>query len=153
MFELALDTFKEALIIYPENPNILYYAGLCSARLSKTKGLESESNDYLYNAERYYKASLIINKSYSSPMYGLAVLYVFEMDQPEKAVPLLEAYNIIQKSSMRGRFLLATAYYSIGDSNRAVDVYNEIINKSSNEAEIESARENRNLILQGVSNG
>ena len=153
MYRLALDAFENALDIYPENPNVLYYAALTSGRLSKTKGNESESQNLLNQAVRYYKASITFNNRFSSPMYGLAVIYIHELDQPELAIPLLELYNSIQKSSMNGMFLLSAAYFAIGNKNEAVDIYNKIIEKSSNENEIESARENRNQILRGDSNG
>jgi tetratricopeptide (TPR) repeat protein len=149
MYGLALEAFEEALAIYPENPNVLYNAGLTSARLSKTEASEIDSRTLMDKAVRYYKASLSVNNRFSSPMYGLAILYVYELDQPELAIPLMEAYNKIQKSSMNGRFLLAAAYYASGNEGEAVDVYNTIIDISENDVEIESARENRNAILRG----
>jgi len=149
MYELALESFQEALAIYPENPNVLYNAGLASARLSKTEGSESESYRLLVQAERYYKASLLVNDRFSSPMYGLAILYVYEMDQPELAIPLMEVYNTIQKSSMNGRFLLAAAFFASGREGEAVDTYNSIIESSEDSVEVESARSNRNSILRG----
>ncbi len=150
---MALDAFENALDIYPENPNVLYYAGVCSARLSKTEGLESESRILLNQAVRYYQASILFNNRFSSPLYGLSVLYVHELKQPELAIPLLETYNSIQLSSMNGKFLLGAAYFASGDLNKAVDCYNEIIQKSKSDIEVESARENRNQILRGESNG
>lgn len=152
MFHLALEAFEEALSIYPENPNVLYYAGLASARLSKTASSEKEGDDFLEKAVRYYSASLSVNNRFSSPMYGLAIIYVYELNQPEEAIPLLELYNSIQKSSMNGYFLLASAYYGAGNENKAVDTYNYIIDKSDDEIEVESARSNRNSILRGDSN-
>lgn len=149
MYKLALDAFEEALVIYPENSNALYNAGLTSARLSKTEASEDESRRYLNQAVRYYQAALSVNDRFSSPMYGLAVLYVYELDQPELAIPLMETYVTIQKSSMKGRFLLAAALYASGREGEAVDAYNLIIDRSDNPLEIESARSNRNSILRG----
>ncbi len=151
MYDLALEAYEQALEIYPENPNVLYYAGVCSARLSKTAGNESEEIELITNAVRYYQASISINNRHSASMYGLAVLYIYELDQPQLAIELLETYNNIQKSSMRGRFLLASAYYSSGYTNEALDLYNEIIQKSDDNNEVESAYENRNIILGGDS--
>lgn len=152
MYHLALDAFEEALAIYPENPNVLYNAGMAAARLSKTAGSEADSKAFLDKAVRYYKASLSINNRFSSPMYGLAILYVYELNQPEMAIPLMELYNTIQKSSMSGRFLLASAYFASGRESNAVDVYNYIIEKSEDDREVESARNNRNNILRGDNN-
>jgi tetratricopeptide (TPR) repeat protein len=152
MFHLALESFEKALEIYPENPNVLYYAGLTSARLSKTAGSESERNDFIDRAVRYYKASMSLKSRFSSPMYGLAVLYVYELNQPELAIPLLETYNSIQKSSMNGRFLMAAALFASGKESKAIDVYNWIIEKSESDLEVESARNNRNNILRGDNN-
>lgn len=149
MFRLALEAFEEALDIYPENANVLYYAGLTSARLSKTESSQVESANLLNRAVRYYQASLSVNDRFSSPMYGLAILYVYELDQPELAVPLMELYNAIQKSSMNGRFLLAAALYASGREGEAVDAYDYIIDRSENPLEVESARSNRNSILRG----
>ena len=152
MYRLALDAFEQALEIYPENPNVLYNAGLSSARLSKTEGTESLSVELLNQAVRYYQASIAVNNRFSSPMYGLAILYIYELNQPELAIPLLEMYNSVQKSSMNGRFLLAAAHFALGNKNEAVDIYNGIIDKSENETEVESARNNRNTILRGGAN-
>ncbi|MBN2655433.1 MAG: hypothetical protein JXR86_00115 [Spirochaetales bacterium] len=151
MYGLALEAFQEALAIYPENPNVLYYAGLCSARLYKTESSAVKSGQYLDQAVRYYEASLAVNNRFSSPMYGLAVLYVYELNMPELAVPLLEMYNTIQKSSMDGRFLLAAAHYAAGDEDEAVDLYNDIAEKTDDPALREAARNNRNEILRGGS--
>lgn len=149
MYRRALEAFEEALNIYPENANVLYYAGLTSARLSKTEASQVESSNLLNQAVRYYRASLSVNNRFSSPMYGLAILYVYEVDQPELAVPLMELYNTIQKSSMDGRFLLAVALYASGREGEAVEAYNYIIDRSENSLEVESARSNRNSILRG----
>ncbi|MBB6481969.1 tetratricopeptide repeat protein [Spirochaeta isovalerica] len=152
MYGLGLEAFQEALAIYPENPNVLYYAGLCSARLYKTEGSVVKSGQYLDQAVRYYEASLAVNNRFSSPMYGLAVLYVYELNMPELAIPLLEMYNTIQKSSIDGRFLLAAAHYAAGDEDEAVDLYNDIIDKTDDPILQEAARNNRNEILRGGSN-
>lgn len=149
MYGLALEAFEEALAIYPENPVVLYNAGLTSARLSKTEVSESEKTILLDQAVRYYRASLAVNDRFSSPMYGLAIIYVYELEQPELAIPLLEVYNSIQKSSMKGRFLLASAYFASGNENEAVDIYNSIIDENESGEEAEAARNNRNAILRG----
>lgn len=149
MYGLALEAFQEALAIYPENPNVLYYAGMCSARLYKTEGSPSKSLDYLNQAVRYYEASIAANNRFSSPMYGLAVLYVYELNLPDLAIPLLEMYNSIQKSSMDGQFLMAAAYFASGDDDEAVEIYNRIIDRAEDPELQEAARTNRNEILRG----
>ena len=153
MYFLALEAFERALEIYPENPNILCYAGLASSRLGKTAGSDSEEEEFLAKGVRYYRASLSFKGDFSPSLYGLAIVYVYELDQPELAIPLLETYNKIQKSSMKGRFLLAAAHFAMGNRDLALDIYNYIIDKSTDDTEIESASNNRNTILRGQVDG
>jgi cytochrome c-type biogenesis protein CcmH/NrfG len=59
-------------------------------------------------------------------MYGLSVLYIFELDRPQEAEDLLERLLAVESKEIDGRFLLARVYYSLGKLENAIELYREI---------------------------
>jgi len=59
-------------------------------------------------------------------MYGLGILYVFELNRPADGITRLERYLQLQGSDVPAMFVLARAYYMIGDYGKASELYDRI---------------------------
>ena len=96
MYGEALKAFQEALTYYPDNQNLYYYVGVCAGYMShaaldyNASGTNEVKYNYLKLAEEAYLRAIAIEDRYVRALYGLGVLYVFELDEPEKAIPHLE---------------------------------------------------------------
>ena len=96
MYGEALKAFQEALTYYPDNQNLYYYVGVCAGYMShaaldyNASGNNEVKYNYLKLAEEAYLRAIAIEDRYVRALYGLGVLYVFELDEPEKAIPHLE---------------------------------------------------------------
>jgi tetratricopeptide (TPR) repeat protein len=99
-------------------------------------------------SENAYKRALELDAVYAKPMYGLAILYIFELDRAEEAIPYLERYLQLQSSDIPAMFVLARAYYVSESYGKAVDIYDRIITRTKDKkikAEAEALRD----IIQG----
>jgi cytochrome c-type biogenesis protein CcmH/NrfG len=79
----------------------------------------------------------------------LGVLYVFELGEPAKAIPVLENLIQRQRKNWPAQFLLARSHYQTGAVEAAVRVYDAIIAGTDQEAQREEARKSRDLVLKG----
>lgn len=156
MYGEALDALRAAIQYYPSNQNLFYYVGVCAGYMAKSTldfgegDCKADRERYLGLAESGYKRALEIQPDYSRAMYGLGVLYTFEMNQPEKAVPLLENFLTIQTKDTSGMFVLARAYYMTGRYDEAVSTYDKIIETTKVEEQKKDAMENKELILASL---
>lgn len=156
MYGEALDALRAAIQYYPSNQNLFYYVGVCAGYMAKAT-LDFGGGDYNAEKERYlalaesgYKRALEIQPDYSRAMYGLGVLYTFEMNQPENAVPLLENFLSMQTKDVNGMFVLARAYYMTGLYDEAVTLYDKIIATTKVEEQKKDATANKELILSSL---
>lgn len=145
----AMEEFKEALVYESENAILYYYMALAHARNSLAVMDEVGEYEEILNAEKYYLRAIELNEDFSRALYGLSILYVFKLDQPDKAVDYLEKFLETQKSDYDAMFLLANAYIRIGLSDRAADIYSTIIKESNNSGYKNQAQENRNMLMGG----
>ena len=98
MYGQALDYFQKAIQFQPTNQNLYYYVGLCAGYMAKAsldysaKGevTTAEKYNYLKLAESAYLRAIELEPKYGRALYGLGILYVFELDMSEKAIPHLE---------------------------------------------------------------
>jgi tetratricopeptide (TPR) repeat protein len=133
MYNEALKTFQKAIEFYPDNSNLYYYVGVCAGYMSQSAldynatGQTAEKFNYLKLAESAYLRAINIEPRFVRALYALSVLYVFELDESEKAVPLLEKLLTIDTKHIDAMFVLARAYYSVYDFEKAVDMYDKII--------------------------
>lgn len=127
MFGPALDYFEKALYIYPENHVLYYYAGLSTAKIARTKPTQQEVRAQLVRAENFYLDALKIRDDYRDVLYALGVLYVFELNTPERGIPYLEDLAVMDEGRTDVRFVLARAYAALGELSAAADTYREII--------------------------
>ncbi len=152
MYKKALECFQSALEYYPENQNLFYQVGLSASLLAKNSldfnatGTDIEKKRYYALAVSAYERAIEINPKYSKAIYALSVLYIFELNQAEKAVPILESVVEREKKPLKHMFLLARAYYIIGESNSAIEMYERIIKLSGSEKQRKEAQENIDFI-------
>jgi tetratricopeptide (TPR) repeat protein len=149
MYGLALEHFENAINIYPENKILFYWSGVCAGRMSKSTVKEEEKQELLKTAEQYYLRAIELDRDYVDALYGLSILYVFEMDRIAEAEPLLK--RILQRESRNvdAMFLLARVYAATGRIDNAVDMYDEIIDTTGNEEEKNKARQFKQQLSKG----
>lgn len=156
MYGEALKCFQEALKYYPDNQNLYYYVGVCAGYMSHAamdfggSGSTEVKYNYLKLAEEAYTRAITIEDRYVRALYGLGVLYVFELDEPEKAIPHLEKALSIDKNNIDAMFVLARAYYSSYEFNKSVDMYDKIINTTKSAETKATAEENKKIALDAA---
>ena len=156
MYGKAFEAFQKALNYYPNNANIYYYIALCAGYLANAS-LDFEANGGLVSAEKKqhylslsesaYLQALEIEPQYYRALYGIGVLYVFELDECEKAVPYLERYLQTQTKDTNGMFVLARAYFVLNQYDKAVELYDRIIKLNPNQKKTEEAEANKKYVL------
>ena len=156
MYGKALEAFQKAVLYYPSNANLYYYIGLCAGYMANSVldyqangelSIESEKQNYLSLSESAYLRALSLNSSYYRAMYGIGVLYVFELNKNEEAIPYLEKFLEIQSKDTNGMFVLARAYYSTYQFQKAIDLYDKIITLNPNKEKVTKAQANKKIVL------
>lgn len=156
MYGEALKSFQKALEYYPDNQNLYYYVGVCAGYMSHAAldfggtGSTTEKMNYLNLAEEAYKRAISIEDTYVRALYGLGVLYVFELDESDKAIPYLEKLLTIDKKHTDAMFVLARAYYSTYEYDKSVAMYDSIIANSKSEEIIANAQNNKKIVLDAA---
>jgi len=146
MYGAAYDTLKQAIDIYPENPILFYYSAVCAARMSRAQVLEEDRERWLERSVTLYRRAIDLDPGYADALYGLSVLYVFELERPEEAEALLETMLTVESKEIEGRFLLAGVYYRLGKLEQALELYKEIESLSEVEQKRQEARDNKKRI-------
>ena len=137
MYKKALKAFQSALEYYPENPNLFYQTGLAASLTAKNSldfeltGTDIEKKRYFDLAASAYNRALEIDPKHSKAVYALSVLYIFELNRPAEAIPILEKIAEWEKKPIDHLFLLGAAYYMTGENEKAIAVYERIIEISS----------------------
>jgi len=150
----ALAAFERAIYFNSEDPTIFYLTAVSAGLVAKDKigftaNDEREKVRYFTLSENSYKRALELDVTYTKAMYGLAVLYVFELDRPRDAIVQLERYMQIQPSDVQAMFVLARAYFATEQYSQAVNTYDRIIERTRDKNVKESALELRDIV-QGV---
>lgn len=132
MYGEAMKCFQSALEYYPDNPNLYYWVGVCAGYMSHQAldfggtGAATMQYNYLKLAEESYLRAVKIEDRYVRALYGLGVLYVWELEEPVKAIPHLEKLLSIDTKNIDAMFLLASAYYSDYDFDKSIEMYDKI---------------------------
>ncbi|MDR2536098.1 MAG: tetratricopeptide repeat protein [Treponema sp.] len=150
----ALNALAKAIEYTPQEPLLHYLRGLSAAVIAKNtydtivaKGDMLQREYYFSLAEHAYLQAIELDESYGKPRYGLGVLYVFELDRPEEAIPHLERYLEISKNNVDAMFVLARAYYTAGQDHQAVELYEHIPNLTKDPQKRLDAEQNKRTIL------
>jgi len=142
MYGTAYDALRQAIDIHPENPILFFYSAVCAARISRAQVLAEDRQRWLERSVNLYRRAIDLDPGYADALYGLSVLYVFELQRPEEAEALLETMLIVESKEIEGRFLLAGVYYRLGKLEQALELYKEIESLSEVEQKRQEAREN-----------
>lgn len=155
MYTKALEAFQKALEYYPDNQNIYYYVGVCAAYSAKAAldfnatGENGKRAAYLSLSEDAYLRALSIEEGYAKALYGIGVLYVFELKKFKEAIPYLKRLLEKESRNFNGMFVLAGAYYGAGEVEEAVSVYDKIISMAKDENVKNSAENLKRQVLNG----
>lgn len=155
-FSKALKCFEEALKIYPLNENLYYYVGVCGgymscAAMDFSGAVNHEVKyNYLKLAEEGYLRAIELDDRYVRALYGIGVLYVFELEEPEKAIPHLEKLLTIDKKNLDAMFVLARAYYSTYNFDKSIAMYDKIIATTKAEETKATAEANKKIVLDAA---
>ncbi|MBO7135891.1 MAG: tetratricopeptide repeat protein [Spirochaetaceae bacterium] len=156
MYGEALSALQKAVQYYPQNQNLFYYIGVSAGFMAKATldfnadGKTTERDNYLLLAESGYKRAIELEPDYFKAIYGLAVLYVLEMNQPAKAVPLLEKALKIEEKNTEAMMLLGHAYYMTYDYEAAVAMYDKVIAAGTSKERKEAAAANKKAVLDAM---
>lgn len=153
MYGEALKCYQKALQFYPDNQNLYYYVGVCAGYMAHAAldydatGSTSVKMNYLRLAENSYLRAIQIEEKYTRALYALGVLYVFELDESDKAIPYLEKLLTIDKGHTDAMFVLARAYYSNYEFDKAAAMYDRIISTTKDKQKKAEAEENKRTVL------
>ncbi len=155
MYNEALESLQKAIEYFPTNQNLYYHTGISAGHMAKSSldffgENSSKRQEYLTLAEQAYKRAIELQSDYTNAMYGLAVLYVFELEKPADAIPLLENLLDIEPKNNEAKFMLARAYYMNYDFANAVSVYEDIIATATNEQVRYDAEVNKEIALEAL---
>lgn len=132
MYGEALKCFQSALEFYPDNQNLYYWVGVCAGYMSHQAmdyggtGASTIRYNYLKLAEESYLRAIKIEDRYVRALYGLGVIYVWELEEPEKAIPHLEKLLSIDTKNIDAMFLLASAYCADYEFDKSIQMYDRI---------------------------
>ncbi len=157
MYGKAFDSFRKAIEYYPNNANLYYYVAICAGYLSKSEldyeaaGSSSSSiakkANYLKLSEQSFKRALELNPKYYKAMYGIGVLYAFQLNEDEKAIPYLEKFLETQVRNTDAMFVLAKAFYCTYQFDKAIELYDKIIQLKPNPEKVMDAEANKKKCL------
>jgi tetratricopeptide (TPR) repeat protein len=151
----ALEALKHAISYNPEDSALHYLTGVSAGVMAKSS-LNFEGSpanmtreNYYALAEEGYLRAISLDGRYVSALYGLGVLYVFELERPLEAIPcLLRSLEI--SPGVDAMFVLARAYYMTGAYQEAVAVYDRIIGFTRDAEKLQEAQINRQLALDRI---
>jgi tetratricopeptide (TPR) repeat protein len=148
----TLEALERAIFITPEDPMLHYYTGISAGTMAKSFHLfpgrdNTERNMYFALAESAFLRAIELDPGYLRPRYSLAVLYVFDLDMPEEAIPHLLRCLEISRNDVEAMFVLARAFYMLRRYEEAVELYNRIIILTGDEQRRIDAHNNRQLAL------
>jgi len=147
MYGPALDALEEAIRIETVNPVVFYRAGVAAGQLGNAAGGESEARRHFETAERYYERAIELDSEYVDALYGLAVLYTFELDRPEAALDLLERATTVEPGRARPFMLKGRVLLALERPDAAAQAYGNAAEAADSEEIRDAALENRRRIL------
>jgi tetratricopeptide (TPR) repeat protein len=150
----ALDALEMTIRYNAEDPTPFYLTGVSAGMVAKSsldfprEGEQSSQRErYFGLSERAYLRAIELDKDYAKPRYALGVLYTFELDRANEALPHLVRYLELMPRDVEGMFLLARSYYMTGQYEKAVDLYDRILVTTKDPVKQREARNYRDYVM------
>ena len=144
----ALGALENAVRYYPEDETIHYLIGVAAGNLARSEYFSpGEQAEHFRVSEAAYLRAIDIEGRYGKALYGLSVLYVYNMNRPAEAVPYMERFLDINKSDTDGMFVLAAAYYMTENYEGAVELYDRIAGLTKNKDVKAEAEKNKRQVM------
>jgi tetratricopeptide (TPR) repeat protein len=102
---------------------------------------------YFETAERYYRRAIELDPEYLDALYGLAVLYAFELDRLEEALSLLERATTVNPNRARPYMLMGRVLLELDRPEEAAEAYGRAAETAVSDEVADAALENRRRIL------
>jgi len=152
----ALVAFEKAIYFNTEDASLFYLSGVSAGSVAKSitgfsPNADMEREHYFKLAENSYLRALELDITYTRPMYGLGILYVFELDRPNDAITQMERYLQIQPSDIPAMFVLARAHFMVENFTAAMELYGRIADRTKDKNIKEEAL-NLRYFIQGMIN-
>jgi tetratricopeptide (TPR) repeat protein len=149
----TLEALERAIFHTPEDPMLHYYTGISAAVMAKSfhvfPGRDNAERIMYFNlAESAFLRAIELDANYLRPRYSLGVLYVFDLDRPEEAIPHLEMCLATSRNDVDTMFVLARAFFMLRRFREAVDLYDRIIVLTGDEQKRIDARNNRRTVME-----
>jgi tetratricopeptide (TPR) repeat protein len=151
----ALVALEHAISYNPQDAALHYLTGVSAGVMAKSslnfEGAPENTarENYYVLAEDAYLRAISLDSGYVLPLYGLGVLYAFELERPRDAIPyLLRRLEI--GPDVDAMFVLARSYYMLGSYQDAVTVYERIIGFTQDAEKRNEAQINRQLALDRI---
>jgi tetratricopeptide (TPR) repeat protein len=153
LYNDALEALERAIYFNSEDPILFYLTGVSAAKVAQKKigfsvNDEEEKERYYKLSENAYLQALELDATYTKAMYGLAILYAFELDRPQDAINQLESYLQIQTSDINAMFVLARSYYMMENFTSAIEVYERIAARTKDKKIKEEAFRNMDIVRE-----
>ena len=116
----------------------------------KATGSYTQRINYLKLAESAYLQAIKLDNRYTKALYGLGVLYIWELDKSEEAIPYLERFLQVQTRDTNAMFVLARAYYMNYEFEKAGELYDRIIKLNPNAEKVSEAEKNKKAALDAL---
>jgi tetratricopeptide (TPR) repeat protein len=153
MYNEALKSLEQAVTYFPTSPLLYYYAAVSAAQMINAVMDSEDAGFYLNKAEEFYLRAIELDPRHSQALYGLSVLYIFELNRPLDAEPLLERLISTSRVNYDAMFLLARVKILKGEIEDAVELYSKIEEGASDEEVKRKAIDNRRQLLGGFADG
>jgi tetratricopeptide (TPR) repeat protein len=148
----ALEALERAISYNPVDSALHCMVGISAGIVAKS-ALNFEGSpgnltrdNYFTLSENGYLRAISLDERYVKPLYGLGVLYTFELGRPREAIPyLLRCLEI--SPDVDTMFVLARSYYMIESYQEAVAVYERIVEFTKDPDKRNEAQSNRQRVL------
>jgi tetratricopeptide (TPR) repeat protein len=147
----ALEALDHAMNYNAEDPALRYFTGISAARVAKgaldVSGV-GQRDRYYALSESAFLSAISIDETYSRPRYSLGVLYTFDLNRPEDAIPHLVRFLELTKNDVDGMFVLARAYYMTSQYREALELYDRILSITRDSEKKREAERNKQYIME-----
>jgi tetratricopeptide (TPR) repeat protein len=109
-------------------------------------GEAGDREKYFALAESSFLRAIDLDVTYGRPRFSLGVMYAFDLDRPEDAIPQLDRFLQISPRDVTAMFVLARAYVMTENFIPAIELYERILSMSGDPSVREEAQANMDLL-------